>query len=434
MADYTDFGAEQQAIERRRKFSEMLQQQAFQPLEQQTVSGRVVPTSPMLGVAQLAKALLGGHGMAQADQQGQALAQRRSAALAQALGGMPQARQETTAQPYQAQPGTTDEMVTPPDAQTLSTRTVQPSWQQNVDWMGKVASIDPSAMPIASAGLTMQQKERENEENRHARTQDKILALEATAQNQRLMMSDRQAARDQAEELRRDLAADSERTRRETQTSQQQFMAEQRRLSAADRAALAGAGKVPPGYRQTPDGNLQAIPGGPADTKLQGALNQDTATLQGSTNSMDRLATAANEALNHPGLQGITGLRGAIPNIPGSAAADAQAKLSTLKSQVGFGVLQDMRNNSKTGGALGSVSDAEGKRLEANLAALENAQSTDQMKDSLRKIIQYTGEAKDRLRNAFNMKHTNQGGWDGNDRRAPGNFGSPPPGAVQRLP
>jgi len=179
-----------------------------------------------------------------------------------------------------------------------------------------------------------------------------------------------------------------------------------------DRAAAQeskGGGKPPAGYRWKPDGSLEAVPGGPADLKLQGQFNQDTATLNNSTNSMDRLAMAANEALQSPGLGGITGLRGAIPNIPGTAAADAQAKLNTLKSQVAFGVLQEMRNNSKTGGALGQVSDAEGKRLEANLAALENAQSVEQMKDSLAKIIDYAGGAKDRIRLAYNLKHSGKG-------------------------
>lgn len=168
-------------------------------------------------------------------------------------------------------------------------------------------------------------------------------------------------------------------------------------------------GKVPAGYRQTSDGNLEAIPGGPADVKKQGQLNADTASLQGSMSNFDRLATAANELLNAPGLGGITGIRGAIPNIPGTDAADAEAKLNTLKSQVGFGVLQDMRNNSKTGGALGSVSDAEGKRLEANLAALEKAQSKEQMMESLKKIVDYSQQAKDRMLNAYNMKYKEGG-------------------------
>lgn len=163
--------------------------------------------------------------------------------------------------------------------------------------------------------------------------------------------------------------------------------------------------RVPQGYRKSASGNLEAIPGGPADLKIQGQFNQDTAALQSSTSSMDRLATAANEAMNHPGLAGTAGLRGAIPNLPGSSAADAAALLNTLKSQVAFGVLQDMRNNSKTGGALGSVSDAEGKRLEANLAALEKSQSVEQLKANLAKIIDYTQGAKERLAQAYNMRH-----------------------------
>lgn len=176
-------------------------------------------------------------------------------------------------------------------------------------------------------------------------------------------------------------------------------------LADARAATALDQGRTPPGYRATPEGNLAAIPGGPADTKLQGVMNQDTAILTSSSANMDRLATAANEAMKHPGLAGTAGLRGAIPNVPGTAAADAAALLNTLKSQVAFGVLQDMRNNSKTGGALGNVSDAEGKRLEANLAALEKSQSVEQLRSNLQKIVDYTEGAKDRLREAFNLKH-----------------------------
>ena len=204
-----------------------------------------------------------------------------------------------------------------------------------------------------------------------------------------------------------DLGTDQAATRKrqmedlDTQTK----LAQLDRIKAETESHRAPASKAPAGYRATADGNLEAIPGGPADLKLQGAFNQDTAALSGSTSAMDRLETAANEAMNHPGLGGITGISSMFPNIPGGDAADAQAKLNTLKSQVAFGVLQDMRNNSKTGGALGAVSDSEGKRLEANLAALENAQSEEQMKESLKKIIEYTQGAKDRLRSAYNLRH-----------------------------
>ena len=170
-------------------------------------------------------------------------------------------------------------------------------------------------------------------------------------------------------------------------------------------AIQAQQGKVPPGYRATKEGNLEAIPGGPADQKQQGAFNQDTAILQSSMSDLDRLASTANMLKNHPGLKGITGVAGAFPNLPGGQAADAHAQLNTLKSQIAFSVLQTMRNNSKTGGALGNVSDAEGKRLEANLAALDKAQSYEQMVQGLQQIIEFTQGSKERLHNAFNLKH-----------------------------
>lgn len=176
-------------------------------------------------------------------------------------------------------------------------------------------------------------------------------------------------------------------------------------LLAEIKAIQGRDGKPPVGYRTTQNGDLQAIPGGPADQKLQGSFNADTAQLTGSISGFDRLASAANEVLKHPGLDGITGWRGKIPNAPGTDAANAEALLGTLKSQVGFGVLQDMRNNSKTGGALGSVSDAEGKRLESNLAALDKAQSPEQFRAQLTKIVEYSEQAKDRMRDSFNLKH-----------------------------
>ena len=175
------------------------------------------------------------------------------------------------------------------------------------------------------------------------------------------------------------------------------------RMDAEGRAA--DRNKAPAGYRHTVEGNLEAIPGGPADQKQQGQFNADTAAMTSSFASFDRLAAETNKLLNHPGLKGITGVRGKLPNMPGGDAADAQALLDTIKSQVAFGVLQDMRNNSKTGGALGAVSDSEGKRLEANLAALDRAQSLDQFKASLQQIISYADGAKDRMRASFNLRH-----------------------------
>ncbi len=169
--------------------------------------------------------------------------------------------------------------------------------------------------------------------------------------------------------------------------------------------------KVPLGYRLTQNGNLEAIPGGPADTKHQGALNIDTQMLENSQAELDRLQREAARLKDHPGLAKSTGLMSVVPGvgglatIPGTDVANFKAGLETLKSQAGLSVLQNMRNNSKTGGALGQVSDFENRLLQANLGSLNAAQSEDEFKAALDKIINYTDEAKGRLRNAYNLKH-----------------------------
>lgn len=381
MADgYSEFDAEQSAINRRRKLAETLMGQGIQGSKGQMAGRFYVPPSHLEPLTRALSAFTGAKAGEAADTQTAALGKRRDEALAAALGAMPRATQQ--AMPTDQEGTGSFDMAGTQTPQQI----VQPTMQQNAGWMAQLGRVGPQAVQMGGTLLGMQQKADENAAGREARLQERIMVLDAAQQNAALSREERASRAAESATLRRDLLE-----------SQQSFQ-----------RTMAGAGRTPPGYRATPTGDLQAIPGGPADLKLQGAFNQDTASLQGGTGSFDRLATAANEAMNHPGLKGITGLRGMIPNVPGTDAADAQAKLNTLKSQVAFGVLQEMRNNSKTGGALGSVSDAEGKRLEANLAALENAQSYEQMRDSLKKIIEYAGGAKDRLREAYNMKHGSQ--------------------------
>ena len=61
-----------------------------------------------------------------------------------------------------------------------------------------------------------------------------------------------------------------------------------------------------------------------------------------------------------------------------------------------------MRAMSPTGGALGNVSDNEGKRLEANLASLEKAQSWQELRGALKQISDYATESKGNLQQGFN--------------------------------
>lgn len=136
-------------------------------------------------------------------------------------------------------------------------------------------------------------------------------------------------------------------------------------------------------------------------------LGQARASYENSISGLNRLQLQANEVMNHPGLSHITGVYGMLPNVPGFPGADAQAKLDTLKSQAGFAVLQAMRDASKTGGALGQVSDFENRQLQNNLAELQNAQTEQQLKAALKKVIDYVDQAKTRITKAFQTDYGN---------------------------
>lgn len=165
-----------------------------------------------------------------------------------------------------------------------------------------------------------------------------------------------------------------------------------------------GPAKAPTGYRYTPDGNLEPITGGPADYKREQTYIKDTSTRDSMFDELTRLGAQAKSLMDHPGLSMATGVAGKFPNIPGSDAANFDAQLGTLKSQTAFSVLQNMRNNSKTGGALGQVSDKEGQLLQDNLGALDKAQSSKAYKESLKKIVDYTEQAKVRIQKAYDMQ------------------------------
>ena len=54
----------------------------------------------------------------------------------------------------------------------------------------------------------------------------------------------------------------------------------------------------------------------------------------------------------------------------------------------GFQELQDMREASKTGGALGNVSNQEGKQLQASFAAIDRHQDAADVKSALNQAIE----------------------------------------------
>lgn len=143
------------------------------------------------------------------------------------------------------------------------------------------------------------------------------------------------------------------------------------------------------------------VMGGKYDNKMDLQREAGRTTVQNLTAGLDRLASTANQLKQAPGLANITGLVGAIPNRPGSQASNAQALLDTLKAKVGFEVLQEMRNASKTGGALGQITEGEHKLLQNALEPLQQAQSYDQFVKALDGILEFVDQSKARVNDAY---------------------------------
>jgi hypothetical protein len=83
-----------------------------------------------------------------------------------------------------------------------------------------------------------------------------------------------------------------------------------------------------------------------------------------------------------------TGMGSLLSNIPATSARNFAAELNTLKANIAFGELAAMRAASKTGGALGAVSERELMLLESALGALDPGQSGANLTNQLDKIDQ----------------------------------------------
>jgi hypothetical protein len=129
---------------------------------------------------------------------------------------------------------------------------------------------------------------------------------------------------------------------------------------------------------------------------------QSFANLSSSHSGYDRVIDNVNKILSSKSLDRITGLQGKIADWPGSDAAVLRSQLKSLKSKVGFAVLQNMRDMSKTGGALGSIAVAELEMLQNNLSNLESSeQSEPELRDNLQIILDFAEGSKSRLTDAY---------------------------------
>ena len=97
-----------------------------------------------------------------------------------------------------------------------------------------------------------------------------------------------------------------------------------------------------------------------------------------------------------------TGATGALLGlVPGTGAYDQKATVETLEADAAFSALQRMRDASKTGGALGNVSERELDLLKATAGSLRVGQSEEQFRENLGQYVERYNEAMLNIYDAF---------------------------------
>jgi hypothetical protein len=140
--------------------------------------------------------------------------------------------------------------------------------------------------------------------------------------------------------------------------------------------------------------------------KREANYPQATSAIQGFESKADSFIKDIEKLRDDPGLAEITGIAaGRLPGITANGRR-AQALYDKIIAKGGFQALQDMRDMSKTGGALGNVSNQENTQLKASFAAIDRRQDAKDVKAALDQVIGDIQGSRTRLKEAYDMTYS----------------------------
>jgi hypothetical protein len=157
-----------------------------------------------------------------------------------------------------------------------------------------------------------------------------------------------------------------------------------------------------------------------------------TATLRSFDQQSNGFIKDMEELRNHPGLSQISGiLAGRIGGIT-SEGREAKALYDKIKAKGGFQAIQDLKNQSKTGSALGGVSNEEGRKLDASFAAIDRVQDAPSIQKALDDAVMQLRNSKQILRDKYDLTYEYRAGRPApaTSAAAPSNI---PAAAIQAL-
>lgn len=166
--------------------------------------------------------------------------------------------------------------------------------------------------------------------------------------------------------------------------------------------------RAPAGYRFTPTGDLEPIPGGPAAAPASKPLTpqQEAArrtavgkeyrnvgtALQSMQDVMDSVASVKGSALGR-----VTGFASYLPSLPEGAAATAETRLKNLEGKL-TSVGKSLASMS---GAIGSIANQEWKILRDQVAAIDVTKGERPLREQLDLVEAQIQGAMERIRDAY---------------------------------
>ena len=189
----------------------------------------------------------------------------------------------------------------------------------------------------------------------------------ATLERRQKAEADRQAKADLEREKAERLAAEREKDR--------EFKQQMAALAAAQRSAMTDV------QRELAQTRLDELKMKQAERADKKTAAQDAAVAHASKVITD---VADAKSLVTGMTTGLTGKAQAY--VPGTDAYNLNQRLLTIKANLGFDRLQQMRDASPTGGALGQVAVQELNALQATVGSLELGQSRKELEKNLNKI------------------------------------------------
>lgn len=214
---------------------------------------------------------------------------------------------------------------------------------------------------------------------RDAQRQDRLLTPEEEAQRVRIARESRPPATPRPEQPPIAVIDDTGKT---------VYVSREEALSRRMTPAAAGEG-LPPKEIQ----------------KREAALPAATSAVTGFEKKSDNFIKDLIALRDDAGLDQITGPFYGRTGSVSRAGSRAQALYDKITAKGGFQALQDLRDASKTGGALGNVSNQEGKQLTASFAAIDRRQAAADVRAAINQAIDDIEGARTRTREAYDSTY-----------------------------